>query len=86
METRQDTGTEPMTKYVRTQLECLEADSLAYGFFVAGRSVEEIVRVPQTEIPYDIRRRLTVGTILHAKVEIGVPRGMTPKFDSWEWG
>ena len=75
-----------MAKYVRTQLECLETGPLVCGFFVAGRSAEEIVRVPEAEIPYDIRRRLTVGTILHAKVEIGVPRGMTPKFDSWEWG
>ena len=73
-----------MAEYVRTQLECVELGLLHCGFFVAGRSPEEIVRVPQTAIPYEIRRQLTVGKILHAKVEAGVPCGMTPMFDSWE--
>lgn len=71
-------------KYVRTQLECVELGLLHYGFFVAGWPADEIVRVPQLAVPWDIRRVLTVGKIVHACVEAHAPSGVTPQFDSWE--
>lgn len=71
-------------KYYRTQLSVVELGQLYVGFFVAGRAADEIVRIPNTDIPYHVRRVLEIGKIVHAKIQSNVRRGEIPKFDDWE--
>jgi len=77
-------GNDAHAKYSRTQVQCVELFDSTAGFFVAGRAADEIVSVPLTEIPNNIRAILCVGKILHAKVQIDTPSGSKVLFDSWE--
>lgn len=71
-------------RFIRTQLECVEISPYMAGFFVAGRAAGEVVRVKLEAIPYEVRRLLKVGKIVHAMMEVGVVRGVAPSFDRWE--
>ena len=72
-----------MTKYFRTQLVVKKLGPLTVGVWAAGRPATEVIHVAATEIPYSVRELLTVGKIVHAKMQ-SVPLSKIPKFDCWE--
>ena len=72
-----------MSRYFRTQLVVKEIGPITFGFWAAGRPATEVIHVAATEIPYEVRELLTVGRIVHAKMQ-SVPLSQVPKFDCWE--
>lgn len=74
----------PETRPWRTQINVVDIDGDNVWVIVMGRNCDE--RICIYNMPSDIRRKIKVGSILHAHVNVGARTPGDLCFDQWEIG